>query len=55
LRIIRAGRLLKQNQLTLSEIALTLGFAGQSHFGTVFRRYLGVTPQDYRRAAHMSV
>jgi AraC family transcriptional regulator len=55
LRIIRAGRLLKQNQLTLSEIALTLGFVGQSHFGTVFRRYLGVTPQDYRRAAHMRV
>lgn len=49
LRIISAGRLLKQNQLTLPEIALMLGFAGQSHFGTVFRRHAGVTPQHYRR------
>ena len=54
LRIVRAGRLLKQGQLTLSEIALTLGFAGQSHFGAVFRRYLGVTPQHYRKVAQMS-
>jgi AraC family transcriptional regulator len=54
LRIVRAGRLLKQGQLTLSEIALTLGFAGQSHFGAVFRRYLGVTPQHYRKVAQMT-
>jgi AraC family transcriptional regulator len=51
LRILSAGRLLKQNHLTLSEIALALGFAGQSHFGAVFRRYAGVTPQHYRRSA----
>jgi AraC family transcriptional regulator len=49
LRMIRAGRLLKQRQLTLSEIALALGFAGQSHFGAVFRRYVGVTPREYRK------
>jgi AraC family transcriptional regulator len=49
LRIIRASRLLKQNQRTLAEIALTLGFAGQSHFGSVFRKYLGVTPGQYRK------
>lgn len=49
LRIVRAGMLLKQSQLTLSEIALTLGFAGQSHFGAAFRRYLGVTPKNYRK------
>jgi AraC family transcriptional regulator len=55
LRILSAGRLLRQNHLTLSEVALTLGFAGQSHFGTVFRRYLGMTPRHYRRAAQMSV
>ena len=54
LRIVRACRLLKQGQLTLSEIALTLGFAGQSHFGAVFRRYVGVTPQRYRKIAQMS-
>lgn len=54
LRIVRAGRLLRQSQLTLPEIALMLGFAGQSHFGAVFRRYLGVTPQYYRKVTQMS-
>jgi AraC-like DNA-binding protein len=54
LRIVSAGRLLKQNQLTLSEIALTLGFAGQSHFGSVFSRYFGVTPKHYRNRASTS-
>jgi AraC family transcriptional regulator len=55
LRIMSASRLLRQNRLTLSEVALTLGFAGQSHFGTVFRRHLGVTPQRYRRANQRKV
>jgi AraC family transcriptional regulator len=55
LRIVRACRLLKQDQLTLSEIALTLGFVGQSHFGAIFRGSLGMTPRHYRRAAQRSM
>ena len=54
LRIARACRLLKQNRLTLSEIGLTLGFAGQSHFGSVFHRYLGVTPKHYRASVDLA-
>ena len=53
LRMMRAGRLLQQGQLTLAEIAFTLGFASQSHFGSVFRRFFGVTPQQYRRRASL--
>lgn len=49
LRMVRAARLLKEGRRTLSEIALALGFAGQSHFGAVFLRYFGVTPRHYRK------
>lgn len=51
LRVTRAARLLKRSRLSLVEIAFTLGFASQSHFGQVFRRFMGVTPQAYRRQA----
>jgi AraC-like DNA-binding protein len=53
LRMMRASRLLQQSGLTLAEIALTLGFASQSHFGSVFRRFFGVTPQQYRKRASL--
>jgi AraC family transcriptional regulator len=33
----------------LAEIALTAGFADQSHFARVFKRYLGITPGAYRK------
>lgn len=51
LRILKASQLLKRTQLPLAEIALTLGFATQSHFGSVFRKYLGITPREYRNRA----
>jgi AraC family transcriptional regulator len=49
LRIMKATQLLRHTRLPLPEIALMLGFAGQSHFGAVFRRYLGITPLVYRK------
>jgi AraC family transcriptional regulator len=33
----------------LSEIALAAGFSSQSHFSTVFKRQVGLTPAEYRR------
>jgi AraC family transcriptional regulator len=33
----------------LAEIALAAGFADQSHFARVFKRYLGITPGSYRK------
>lgn len=47
-RIERAKQLLRSTSLTPSEVALTTGFADQSHFTKVFRRIAGTTPGRFR-------
>jgi AraC-like DNA-binding protein len=48
LRLRIASRALIDTDETLSEIALTCGFADQSHFSREFRRQFGRTPREYR-------
>jgi AraC family transcriptional regulator len=48
LRLQWAAERLAQGAAPLSEIALQAGFADQSHFTRMFRRYAGVTPGEYR-------
>ncbi|HEY0970141.1 MAG TPA: helix-turn-helix transcriptional regulator [Gemmatimonadales bacterium] len=50
-RVDAAARSLSTTDRPLSIIALDTGFADQSHFSNVFRRYTGVTPGAYRRMA----
>lgn len=50
-RVERAKQLLRDQQFTLADIAYACGFASQSHFTTVFRREVGVTPGRYRSQA----
>jgi AraC family transcriptional regulator len=47
-RVERACRLLGRPELTIAEIALSVGFANQNHFTTCFGRILGTTPKKYR-------
>jgi transcriptional regulator of acetoin/glycerol metabolism/AraC-like DNA-binding protein len=47
-RIARAHRLLRQTELPVSEIALSMGFADQSHFAKHFRRLIGMAPGQAR-------
>jgi len=49
-RIERAQELLKQVEVTLVDIALTVGFQTQAHFTTVFKRFVGDTPYQWRSA-----
>jgi AraC family transcriptional regulator len=49
-RVARAQELLRHTVLGISDIALTCGFADQSHFTTTFRRVTGVPPRRYRLA-----
>ena len=49
-RIERAQELLKQAEITLVDIALTVGFQTQAHFTTVFKRFIGDTPYQWRSA-----
>lgn len=47
-RIKRAEALLQSTTMPIAEIALTVGFQTQAHFTTVFKRYVGYTPQRWR-------
>ena len=49
-RIERARELLLQPDLSIVDIALTVGFQTQSHFTTVFKRFVGDTPHQWRRS-----
>jgi AraC family transcriptional regulator len=48
-RIDRSKSLLSSRALSLSEIALSVGFQDQSQFTTIFKRHTGVTPGAYTR------
>jgi len=47
-RINKAKNLLKQRQLTITDVALECGFANQTHFTKYFRKLAGTTPKNYR-------
>jgi AraC family transcriptional regulator len=47
-RLEQAKELLRQPAKSLSEISLETGFADQSHFTNVFRRFMGATPSRFR-------
>jgi AraC family transcriptional regulator len=49
LRVEFACRQLATGRVPLADIAMTAGFADQSHFARVFKRYLGMTPGTYRK------
>jgi AraC family transcriptional regulator len=49
-RIECAEELLKQADISLVDVALTVGFQTQAHFTTVFKRFAGDTPYQWRSA-----
>jgi AraC family transcriptional regulator len=53
-RVEFACHQLAASDATLAEIALSAGFADQSHFCRVFKRLTGVTPANYRRSANQA-
>src|ERR1019366_7297229 len=54
-RVERAQELLRQSQTPLLSIATQVGFETQSHFTSVFRRLLGITPKRYRETQQVDV
>lgn len=48
-RMERAKALLRERDRPQIDIALSVGYETQSHFATVFRRMVGLTPGTYRR------
>jgi AraC family transcriptional regulator len=49
-RVRRAKELLRDSTTPIAEIALTVGFQTQAHFTTVFKRFVGCTPRQWRVA-----
>jgi AraC family transcriptional regulator len=49
-RVDRAKSMLSQPELPIADVALTVGFKNQAHFTTVFRRFAGDTPNQWRQA-----
>ncbi|BDM83769.1 AraC family transcriptional regulator [Acaryochloris marina] len=46
-RVEQAKYLLRNSNLSIADIALTCGFAHQSHLNRYFKRIVGVTPREY--------
>ncbi|WP_346731005.1 AraC family transcriptional regulator [Bradyrhizobium sp. 132] len=51
-RVEAAKQLMTVRGLPLSKIAISAGFANQSHFTRVFSAAVGVSPGAWRREAH---
>ncbi len=49
-RIDQSKQLLLTNDMSLQDIVQMVGFTDQSYFTKVFKRYVGVTPFEYRRS-----
>jgi AraC family transcriptional regulator len=50
-RIERAKKMMTTSTESLADVALSCGFADQSHLNRQFRRVVGATPGQWRRAA----
>ena len=49
-RVARARELLADDTTSVVEVALSVGFQTQSHFTSVFKRFVGQPPHAWRRA-----
>lgn len=47
-KLNKACEMLSQGDIDISQVAYSLGFNAQSHFSTLFKRYTGMTPTEYR-------
>lgn len=52
LRMNKAGELLAQSELKLTDIAMLVGISSSSYFSTSFKKYYGMSPKEYRERQH---
>ena len=48
-RLVHAKRLLKNSGSPITEIAFDCGFHSASQFTNIFKKYVGLTPKEYRK------
>ena len=51
-KLTAAKYLLSYNEYNCTDIAEYLGFANESHFSTLFRKYEGMSPKEFRRTTY---
>jgi AraC family transcriptional regulator len=49
-RIVLSKKKLRDDRLSLADVAAECGFSDQAHFTRQFVRIVGVTPSEWRRA-----
>ena len=49
MRLRKALNMLKTNQYTVTEVADAVGFRDYNHFGRLFRKQYGCTPNEIKR------
>lgn len=47
-RMERAKALLREGELSVTDVCMTVGFTSLGSFSTAFRRFVGESPSDYR-------
>lgn len=52
IRIERACRLIRETELSITEVAEQTGFSSSRYFSTAFKQYMGVTPSQYKNDPH---
>ncbi len=53
-RIERATIAITDSELSLAEIALSVGFQAQAHFSTVFKRFTGKSPGQWKQEVQIA-
>ncbi|MFQ8730023.1 MAG: helix-turn-helix domain-containing protein [Enterocloster bolteae] len=48
-RIEHAKTKLKDSNLSVNEISYSVGFQDARYFSKLFKKYVGITPKDYRK------
>jgi AraC-like DNA-binding protein len=51
-RIARAKELLRNSNLSITEICVAVGFESLGSFSTLFRKVAGISPSAYRDSSH---
>lgn len=47
LRLQQAARLLKSDDISISQVTYAIGFSTPAHFTVAFKKYFGITPSEY--------
>mgnify|MGYP000851228416 CR=1 FL=1 len=54
IRVERSKELLKQENYSILDVALSVGFSNQNYFSTIFKRMTNMTPSEYRQKMEAS-